>query len=366
MPLYMDFHLFSSKVSVDDVIKAHIADVAIQEKYGVKYHQFWVNEEAGSVFCLVEGPDKKTCELVHQMAHGNLACALTEVEEVTFRLMMGAEHHVEQGLVKNMDGKPDPGYRFIVVVSVQGFSGQECPSDEEIPGVPGWARRVVCDTIAGENGREIPWTHDECMIAVFNHAADALRCAVGLQHELKNSTYELGVTFKISVCVDQPVTKDGSFFTHAIRLARELVTVAEDRQILMSSLVRRLTEDPSIFGSMGCKFIEPADQEFITSLVSRVSRQISDRDFRIDELCRKMGMSRPQLYRKVTALTGRSPNIFLRDLRLERAFSMLRKRSGNVSQVALEMGYSNPSYFSKCFADKFGFNPSDITAVSHG
>ena len=81
MPLYMDYHKIDN-ITIEDVKTAHMADVAIQDKYGVKYHQFWVNQEAGSVFCLVEGPDKKTCELVHQMAHGNIACALTDRKSV--------------------------------------------------------------------------------------------------------------------------------------------------------------------------------------------------------------------------------------------------------------------------------------------
>jgi hypothetical protein len=56
MPLFMDFHKIEN-ITLDAVRMAHSADEAIQDRYGVKYHQFWVNEEAGSVFCLVEGPD---------------------------------------------------------------------------------------------------------------------------------------------------------------------------------------------------------------------------------------------------------------------------------------------------------------------
>jgi hypothetical protein len=75
----MDFHQFES-ITVEDVKKAHIADISVQEKFGVKYHQFWVNEVSGSVFCLVEGPDTKTCELCHQVAHGNIASGQTHLE----------------------------------------------------------------------------------------------------------------------------------------------------------------------------------------------------------------------------------------------------------------------------------------------
>src|SRR5262245_41995400 len=99
MPLYMDFHKFAH-VTLEDVKTAHTADVAVQEKFGVKYHQYWVNQEAGTVFCLCEGPDKETCEAVHQTAHGNIACALVEVQPGFFELFMGKRPPIDpQGLV---------------------------------------------------------------------------------------------------------------------------------------------------------------------------------------------------------------------------------------------------------------------------
>src|SRR5688572_33295233 len=102
----MDFHkgLF---VTVEDVKNAHIADERIQEKYGVKYHQFWVNEEAGAVFCLMEGPDKEACAAVHREAHGNIACSIVEVEPGFFNTLMGNGHRVDNGLVIYDDGMVD-------------------------------------------------------------------------------------------------------------------------------------------------------------------------------------------------------------------------------------------------------------------
>ena len=66
-----------SQQTVDE-IKA-TADKAVQDKYGVKYHQFWFNEDTGMVFCLAEGPDMETVEKVHQTAHGNLPCNMVEI-----------------------------------------------------------------------------------------------------------------------------------------------------------------------------------------------------------------------------------------------------------------------------------------------
>src|SRR6266496_1580873 len=100
MPLYMDFHKFPF-ITIEEAKKAHTADEKIQNKYGVKFHQYWVNEKTGAVFCLVEGPDEKTVEMVHQTAHGHIACAMVEVERGYYELIMGENGPDQWGLVRN-------------------------------------------------------------------------------------------------------------------------------------------------------------------------------------------------------------------------------------------------------------------------
>lgn len=81
MPLYMDTHTLEGGVGADDVAKAHAADLAIQDKYGVKYHRYWVDEAAGKIFCLVEAPDAEAANTVHREAHGLVADAVFSVSE---------------------------------------------------------------------------------------------------------------------------------------------------------------------------------------------------------------------------------------------------------------------------------------------
>jgi hypothetical protein len=80
MPTYMDVHDLPG-VKAEDVAKAHEADVAVQGKYGVNYKSYWVNEDEGKVFCLVDSPDKETAARVHRDAHGLEAHTLYEVEQ---------------------------------------------------------------------------------------------------------------------------------------------------------------------------------------------------------------------------------------------------------------------------------------------
>lgn len=81
MPLYMDVHDIDGAVTVDDVAKAHIADLQTQGKYDVRYLRYWVDESKGKVFCLVEAPSPDAAATVHREAHGLVANKVFEVKE---------------------------------------------------------------------------------------------------------------------------------------------------------------------------------------------------------------------------------------------------------------------------------------------
>lgn len=81
MPLYMDIHTIDGGVSADDVAKAHIADLQTQGKHEVRYLRYWVNEQHGKVFCLVEAPSAAAAEDVHREAHGLVAEDIFQVQE---------------------------------------------------------------------------------------------------------------------------------------------------------------------------------------------------------------------------------------------------------------------------------------------
>lgn len=78
MPLYMDVH-HVGQVSLDDVAKAHAADLATQDEFNVNYMSYWVDEANGTIFCLVDAPDAESAHSVHRKAHGLVADEIHEV-----------------------------------------------------------------------------------------------------------------------------------------------------------------------------------------------------------------------------------------------------------------------------------------------
>ena len=81
MPLFMDVHNIEGGVGEEDVAKAHMADLETQEKYGVSYKRYWVDQKQGKIFCLVEAPDAEAANTVHREAHGLVADEIYEVSE---------------------------------------------------------------------------------------------------------------------------------------------------------------------------------------------------------------------------------------------------------------------------------------------
>jgi hypothetical protein len=81
MPLFMDVHTLTAGVTMDDVAKAHQADLAAQGAYDVEYLRYWVDESKGQIFCLVQAPDTEAANTVHRQAHGLVADAIFQVQE---------------------------------------------------------------------------------------------------------------------------------------------------------------------------------------------------------------------------------------------------------------------------------------------
>ena len=104
--------------------------------------------------------------------------------------------------------------------------------------------------------------------------------------------------------------------------------------------------------------VSPVEKEFIKELKTVIEKNISDPDFNVEELRRKLYMSRATLYRKISALSGESPTDFIRSYRLERALKLLENNFGSVTEVAFEVGFSSRAYFTKCFREKFHHLPS--------
>jgi signal transduction histidine kinase/DNA-binding response OmpR family regulator len=153
---------------------------------------------------------------------------------------------------------------------------------------------------------------------------------------------------------DDYITKP---FNTKILMAR-IKNLIDIRGQLQKNINRQMTLQPVKTS------VSKIDQAFFRDLHEVINKNLSDEEFNVEQLCKKLYMGRTTLYRKVLALTGETPTDFIRSYRLKRGAELLKQNFGTVLEVAFEVGFSNSSYFAKCFKEKFHQLPSEYQAAN--
>ena len=102
------------------------------------------------------------------------------------------------------------------------------------------------------------------------------------------------------------------------------------------------------------------DKDFVEKFKALIEEKMGDSELNVEDLGREMGLSRVQLYRKIKSLTNYAPNELLRMSRLKRAASLLASSGMTVAEIAYEVGFTSPSYFTKCYKEQFGESPTEF------
>ena len=102
------------------------------------------------------------------------------------------------------------------------------------------------------------------------------------------------------------------------------------------------------------------DKDFVEKFKALIEEKMGDSELNVEDLGREMGLSRVQLYRKIKSLTNYAPNELLRMSRLKRAASLLASSGMTVAEIAYEVGFNSPSYFTKCYKEQFGESPTEF------
>lgn len=110
--------------------------------------------------------------------------------------------------------------------------------------------------------------------------------------------------------------------------------------------------------------ISSFEEKFLENTIEIVKKNIEDPEFDVKQLIEEMQVSNSMLYRKLKALTNLSPNEFIRNIRLKTATELLRRKKGNISEIAYQVGFKDARYFSVCFKKEFNMTPSEYMEKS--
>ncbi len=146
------------------------------------------------------------------------------------------------------------------------------------------------------------------------------------------------------------------------RTTRQRQTMNEEQILFYTNPNTRTLRQ--VFDTPSDQIPQPRSQDaiFAETLNKAIRDNMSNPELKMDDLGDELGMSRVQLYRKVKSLTGISPVELLREMRLQRGYNLLLSTTKSVSEIAFEVGFNTPSYFSNCFKKQFGKYPTDLRA----
>jgi class 3 adenylate cyclase len=242
----MDIHELHG-VTAEDVAKAHAADLEVQQKYGVEFTKYWVNESAGKVFCLVDAPSAEAASQVHREAHGLVAEKIIEVQPDVAELFLGGTETNAAGavLIPGATDARDPGIRTVLFTDIVDSTAlTQSVGDEAAMALLNMHDTIVRDALATFGGREVKHTGDGIM-ASFLSTTGAVKCATQIQRELAKHQDKEGqsdgqIKVRIGAAAGEPVEHHDDLFGCTVQLAARLCSQALPGQILVSSAVADL------------------------------------------------------------------------------------------------------------------------------
>jgi Protein of unknown function (DUF4242)/Adenylate and Guanylate cyclase catalytic domain len=235
MPIFLDRHNMKGTTAAE-VAAAHLKDLAIQDRYGVKFLTYWFDEDRGTTFCLVDAPDKETAQQVHREAHGDIAGDVIDVDLSAVEAFLG----------RISDPKPP-------APSVSGEMTARL-GDRVATELVRAHDALVRRALARYAGREVKHLGDGVM-ASFDSTTAAVECAKAIQKSFAryNRASSEPIHIRIGLDCGEPVEDSRDLFGSTVQRASRLCNAASTDQILVSNAVREECEDESGFADCGSK-----------------------------------------------------------------------------------------------------------------
>jgi AraC-like DNA-binding protein len=366
MPIYMDVHIVPG-VKARDVAEAHSKDLMVQQDHDCKCMTYWIDEVRETIFCLIEAPHKDAVIAMHDKAHGLVPHKIIEVNSSVVESFLGRIYDPEEAEITN-DGLKvfsDPSFRILVVtvindpVLLQYKLGKEKANE-----LLNRHNHMIRKHLSSYGGREVEQEGNGFILS-FSSAAKAVACALAIQDDMPADDADI-LGFKMSINSGEPIETSNKLFGDTVQLAQHMCAHANCLQVALASSVKALVAK-DYFQNTVNNFLTltPQDEEVLKSLFDKLEAHWQDSDFDVDDYCQAMAMSKSQLYRKTIALTGLSPNLLIKEFRLEKAKELMKKQYYNISQVTFDAGFTSPSYFTKCFKKKYGLLPVNYVEMLH-
>jgi class 3 adenylate cyclase len=240
MPMYMDRH-YVEGATRHAVADAHQKDLALQDKYSVKFLTYWFDEMRCTAFCLIEAPNRDTIERAHDEAHGLVPNEIIQVDPAVVDAFLGRIKDPPATSPGKSEGtRVDPGFRAIMFTDLKDSTRMTTLyGDAKALHLLHVHNALTRNSLNAHRGREIKHTGDGIM-ASFASVPDALECAIAIQKAFaayNQEHAEAPLYLRIGMSAGEPIEEHGDLFGKAVQLAARLCAHAEPSRILIDQVV---------------------------------------------------------------------------------------------------------------------------------
>lgn len=219
---------------------------------------------------------------------------------------------------------------------------------------------TVIEAADGSDGirKAMKYVPDLIISDVMMPGIDGIECCRRLKSELQ--TCHIPVILLTACSLDEQRIQgyDGGADSYISKPFSSQLLLARVRNLIDSH--RRLKQFFGDRHTLAKEDVCDMDKNFVEKFKSLLDAKLGDSNLNVEDLGKDMGLSRVQLYRKIKSLTNYSPNELLRIARLKKAASLLASSDMTVAEIGYEVGFSSPSYFTKCYKEQFGESPTDF------
>jgi AraC-like DNA-binding protein len=359
----MDRHEVSDSVSAESVAQLHKEDLKIEKQFNCRGLTYWYDDIKKLAFCLIEAPNKESIHNMHNHAHGEIPNVILEVDENVVESFLGRIEDPDHASSTDINIINDPAQRTIMAIrykitSLNGISYSKLDENRQ------QAISIIGEILKQFGGRLVEHNEGYHLIS-FKSAYKSVMCAFELEslfNENIAKLYNSNSYIKIGLASGMPIEENKTFFEDTIKLANRLCFIDKSNIVLT-------TEVQDLFVSENLNtpydkdriYTLPSSEEFFLNiLINFIEKVWHNPELKVEAFEEPIGMSKTQVYRKIVLLTGKSPNSFLKEYRLNQALERIHKNNTyTLSEIAYETGFNSPSYFSRCFHRRFHILPSD-------
>ncbi|WP_346856655.1 helix-turn-helix transcriptional regulator [uncultured Draconibacterium sp.] len=367
MPIFMDRRKISDLKVAIAIAQLHLNYLKLQDKFNCKVLNHWFDEKREIAFSLISAPNKESLVGLHHQTKTDLPLNITELDSSSVDVFLN-QLELDEILPNNKHPLiKTPVSQTVMVIGVL-LSLTKTNDILRVGECLKEFKKTTLDIIDQFEGIVVKQTSDYFIVS-FNSATKGLKCAFKVQkrfdaYQKKNEMQRMSL--KIGFNAVTPAIENEEHIESLINLTRRLAFISQQKIIITTEIETLYkNENWNNFKDKNrIKCLSPDDIRFLSTLMEYTEKNWNNPNLHVEDFEKHLGFSKSQIYRKMIAIVGKSPNAFIKQYRLLRAINFFRQKQGNISEGAFDCGFSSPSYFTKCFQKEFGIKPSDYIEIT--